>query len=60
MLSFSFLDVACPTLSKIPHVLVVHGEGDGTLDHMKVCLFFFFQLIPTSAINKGLVWGKCT
>lgn len=32
----SSLSVACPTLAKIPHVLVIHGEGDGTLDHMKV------------------------
>ena len=33
-----FLDVACPTLEKTTHVLVLHGEGDGTLDHMKVFL----------------------
>lgn len=33
-----FLDVVCPTLAKTPHVLVLHGEGDGTLDHMKVFL----------------------
>ena len=35
-----FLDVACPTLTKIPNVLVLHGEGDGTLDHMKVLPLF--------------------
>lgn len=29
--------LACPILAKIPRVLVIHGEGDGTLDHMKVC-----------------------
>lgn len=29
---------ACPTLAKVPHVLVVHGEGDVTLNHMKVFL----------------------
>lgn len=34
-----FRCVACPALAKIPHVLVVHGEGDGTLDHMKVYFY---------------------
>lgn len=27
---------ACPALAKVPQVLVIHGEGDGTLDNMKV------------------------
>lgn len=27
-------------LAKIPNVMVVHGEADGTLDHMKVCYGF--------------------
>ena len=28
---------ACPTLKKVPHVLVIHGESDGSLERMKVC-----------------------
>lgn len=35
MIDIDWLLPACPILTKIPHVLVVHGEGDGTLDHMK-------------------------
>ncbi|XP_059437663.1 tyrosyl-DNA phosphodiesterase 1 [Corylus avellana] len=35
MVDIGWLLPACPTLAKIPHLLVVHGEGDGTLDHMK-------------------------
>lgn len=31
-----FCGVACPTLAKVPRVMVVHGEGDGTLEQMKV------------------------
>lgn len=30
------LYVACPMLKRVPHVLVIHGEGDGTLEYMKV------------------------
>ncbi|GAB2298826.1 hypothetical protein Dimus_032903 [Dionaea muscipula] len=35
MVDLDWLLPACPTLKKVPHVLVVHGEGDGTLEHMK-------------------------
>lgn len=35
MVDMDWLLRACPTLTKIPNVLVLHGEGDGTLDHMK-------------------------
>lgn len=35
MVDIDWLLSSCPTLAKIPHVLVIHGEGDGTLDHMK-------------------------
>lgn len=28
--------VACPVLRKVPNVLVIHGEADGTLEYMKV------------------------
>ncbi|XP_022142241.1 tyrosyl-DNA phosphodiesterase 1 [Momordica charantia] len=35
MVDIDWLIPACPTLAKVPHVLVIHGEGDGTLDHMK-------------------------
>ncbi|KAL4628509.1 hypothetical protein ACB092_05G244300 [Castanea dentata] len=35
MVDIDWLLPACPTLAKTPHVLVLHGEGDGTLDHMK-------------------------
>jgi len=33
-----FPEVACPALSKVPHVLVIHGESDGRVDCIKVCL----------------------
>lgn len=36
MVDIDWLLSSCPTLAKIPHVLVIHGEGDGTLDHMKL------------------------
>ncbi|KAF7840668.1 tyrosyl-DNA phosphodiesterase 1 isoform X1 [Senna tora] len=35
MVDMDWLIPACPTLSKIPHVLVVHGESDGREDYMK-------------------------
>ncbi|KAL6207085.1 hypothetical protein ACLB2K_024330 [Fragaria x ananassa] len=35
MVDLDWLIPACPTVAKIPHVLVVHGEGDGTVDYMK-------------------------
>ncbi|KAM7255296.1 hypothetical protein ACFE04_020537 [Oxalis oulophora] len=35
MVDMDWLLPACPVLKKVPHVLVIHGEGDGTLDHMK-------------------------
>ncbi|KDP20800.1 hypothetical protein JCGZ_21271 [Jatropha curcas] len=35
MVDVDWLISACPTLAKIPHVLVIHGEGDATLEHMK-------------------------
>ncbi|EXB31386.1 Tyrosyl-DNA phosphodiesterase 1 [Morus notabilis] len=35
MVDIDWLLSASPLLSKIPKVLVVNGEGDGTLDHMK-------------------------
>ncbi|KAG8634391.1 tyrosyl-DNA phosphodiesterase 1 isoform X2 [Manihot esculenta] len=35
MVDIDWLTSACPTLAKIPHVLVIHGEGDGTLEVMK-------------------------
>ncbi|GAV73664.1 Tyr-DNA_phospho domain-containing protein [Cephalotus follicularis] len=35
MVDIDWLIPACPILTKIPHVLVIHGEGDGALDHMK-------------------------
>ncbi|KAK6932362.1 Tyrosyl-DNA phosphodiesterase I [Dillenia turbinata] len=35
MVDINWLLPACPTLKKVPNVLVIHGEGDGTLGHMK-------------------------
>ncbi|CAL5345833.1 unnamed protein product [Camellia sinensis] len=35
MVDMDWLISACPTLKKVPHVLVIHGESDGTLEHMK-------------------------
>ena len=44
-------DPACPSLRKVPHVLVIHGEDGASLELLKVvkslkpfissCLFFF-------------------
>lgn len=31
-----FSGAACPTIAKVPNVMVIHGEGEGTLEHMKV------------------------
>ncbi|XP_059623908.1 tyrosyl-DNA phosphodiesterase 1 [Cornus florida] len=35
MVDIDWLNSACPPLKKVPHVLVIHGEGDGTLEYMK-------------------------
>nr|GLL28779.1 tyrosyl-DNA phosphodiesterase 1 [Ipomoea trifida] len=35
MVDIDWLLSACPALKKIPQVLVVHGEGDGTMEYMK-------------------------
>ncbi|KAM2481639.1 hypothetical protein PS1_005123 [Malus domestica] len=35
MVDIDWLIPACPSIAKVPHVLVIHGEGDGTLDYMK-------------------------
>ncbi|EOY28605.1 Tyrosyl-DNA phosphodiesterase-related isoform 1 [Theobroma cacao] len=35
MVDIDWLHSACPKLAKIPNVLVIHGEGDSRLDHMK-------------------------
>ncbi|KAK1375167.1 Tyrosyl-DNA phosphodiesterase 1 [Heracleum sosnowskyi] len=35
MVDIDWLTTACTTLNKVPHVLVIHGEGDGTLEYMK-------------------------
>ncbi|GAB2231535.1 hypothetical protein Drorol1_Dr00010543 [Drosera rotundifolia] len=35
MVDLDWLLPACPALKKVPYVLVVHGEGDGTLEYMK-------------------------
>ncbi|CAL5412027.1 unnamed protein product [Camellia sinensis] len=35
MVDMDWLISACPTLKKVPRVLVIHGESDGTLEHMK-------------------------
>ncbi|VFQ81701.1 unnamed protein product [Cuscuta campestris] len=35
MVDIDWLLSACPTLKKIPQVLVIHGEGDSTVEHMK-------------------------
>ncbi|KAL8461355.1 hypothetical protein ACS0TY_032727 [Phlomoides rotata] len=35
MVDIDWLLSECPKLRKVPHVLVVHGEGDGTLEYMK-------------------------
>ncbi|KAL2655300.1 hypothetical protein AAZV13_04G059400 [Glycine max] len=31
----SCVSIACPALSKVPHVLVIHGESDGRVDYIK-------------------------
>ncbi|CAH9081531.1 unnamed protein product [Cuscuta epithymum] len=35
MVDIDWLLSACPTLKKISKVLVIHGEGDGTVEYMK-------------------------
>ncbi|PSS04715.1 Tyrosyl-DNA phosphodiesterase [Actinidia chinensis var. chinensis] len=35
MVDVDWLISACPTLKKVPHVLVIHGESDGSLERMK-------------------------
>ncbi|KAJ8761732.1 hypothetical protein K2173_004541 [Erythroxylum novogranatense] len=35
MVDIDWLMSACPTIVKVPHVLVIHGEGDGTVEYMK-------------------------
>ncbi|XP_044461851.1 tyrosyl-DNA phosphodiesterase 1 isoform X2 [Mangifera indica] len=35
MVDIDWLLPACSTLAKIPNVLVIHGEGDSTVEHMK-------------------------
>ncbi|CAN6452176.1 unnamed protein product [Victoria cruziana] len=35
MVDIDWLFSACPLLRKVPHVLVIHGESDGILDHIK-------------------------
>ncbi|XP_058194679.1 tyrosyl-DNA phosphodiesterase 1 isoform X1 [Rhododendron vialii] len=35
MVDIDWLISACPILKKVPHVLVIHGESDGTLVHME-------------------------
>ncbi|KAH8512075.1 hypothetical protein H0E87_009321 [Populus deltoides] len=35
MVDMDWLLSACPTIAKVPNVMVIHGEGDGTLEHMK-------------------------
>ncbi|KAL2349519.1 hypothetical protein Fmac_003519 [Flemingia macrophylla] len=35
MVDIDWLVPACPALSKVPHVLVLHGESDGRVDYMK-------------------------
>ncbi|XP_070041892.1 tyrosyl-DNA phosphodiesterase 1 isoform X4 [Nicotiana tomentosiformis] len=35
MVDMDWLLSACPALKRIPNVLVIHGEGDGVMEHMK-------------------------
>ncbi|KAL0398727.1 UNVERIFIED_CONTAM: Tyrosyl-DNA phosphodiesterase 1 [Sesamum radiatum] len=35
MVDIDWLLSACPNLKRVPNVLVIHGEGDGTLEYMK-------------------------
>ncbi|KAI3863098.1 hypothetical protein MKW98_015556 [Papaver atlanticum] len=35
MVDMDWLISACPTLTRIPRVLVIHGEGDRTLSHLQ-------------------------
>ncbi|KAK6123983.1 hypothetical protein DH2020_042266 [Rehmannia glutinosa] len=35
MVDVDWLLSACPILKRVPNVLVIHGEGDGTLEYMK-------------------------
>ncbi|KAG9140509.1 hypothetical protein Leryth_023021 [Lithospermum erythrorhizon] len=35
MVDLDWLISACPAIKEVPHVLVIHGEGDGKLEYMK-------------------------
>ncbi|MED6192928.1 tyrosyl-DNA phosphodiesterase 1, variant 2 [Stylosanthes scabra] len=35
MVDLDWLLPACPALSKVPHVLVIHGESDGRVEYLK-------------------------
>ncbi|XP_016469226.1 tyrosyl-DNA phosphodiesterase 1 isoform X2 [Nicotiana tabacum] len=35
MVDMDWLLSACPALKRIPNVLIIHGEGDGVMEHMK-------------------------
>ncbi|KAK4485110.1 hypothetical protein RD792_007720 [Penstemon davidsonii] len=35
MVDIDWLLSACPLLKRVPNVMVIHGEGDGTLEYMK-------------------------
>ncbi|KAM7506215.1 hypothetical protein LguiB_005119 [Lonicera macranthoides] len=35
MVDMDWLNSACPTLKKVPHVLVIHGESDDKLEYME-------------------------
>lgn len=55
MIVYFFLVVACPMLKKVPQVLVIHGEGDGTVEYMKVALVLIcHSLVLLKLLVHGL------
>lgn len=38
-------NAACPALKRIPNVLIIHGEGDGVMEHMKVKILSYENLM---------------
>ncbi|XP_047156264.1 gamma carbonic anhydrase 1, mitochondrial-like [Vigna umbellata] len=38
-----FVGIACPALSKVPHVLVIHGESNGRVECIKIVRYTVHQ-----------------
>lgn len=56
MFDYFFPVVACPMLKKVPQVLVIHGEGDGTVEYMKVTqVLICYNVVLLKLLVHGLL-----